>query len=189
MGRLSLYARERIVSLLSTNTSVVRITKSLNEEGIKVSRSAVNLFICRFRKTEILHDAPRSGRKLKLSDEQITFIDQKMRENDELTAAEIKQKLSEEFGVDISVATIKRVRRENLGWRSERARYCQFVREPNKMKRLIFCLTALEAKDRFEDAIFTDETSVQIEQYARICFHKEGTQPKRKGRPKHPLKV
>jgi hypothetical protein len=47
--------RERIVSLLSTNTSVVGITKSLNEEGIKASRSAVSLFICRFRKTEI-HD-------------------------------------------------------------------------------------------------------------------------------------
>jgi hypothetical protein len=56
MRRLSLYARERIVSLLSTNTSVVGITKSLNEEGIKASRSAVNLFICRFRKTEILHN-------------------------------------------------------------------------------------------------------------------------------------
>jgi hypothetical protein len=91
--------------------------------------------------------------------------------------------------VDISVAIIKRVRRENLGWRSERAHYCQFVCEPNKMKRLIFCLTALQAKDRFEDTIFMDETSVQIEQYARICFHKEGTQPKRKGRPKQPLKV
>ena len=38
--------------------------------------------------------------------------------------------------------------------------------------------------------IFTDETnSVQMEQYARVCFHKDGTQPKRKGRPKHPLKV
>jgi hypothetical protein len=56
MWRLSLYARERIVSLLSPNTSVVGINKSLNEEGIKASRSAVNLFICRFRKTEILHD-------------------------------------------------------------------------------------------------------------------------------------
>jgi hypothetical protein len=56
MRRLSLYARERIVSLLSTNTSVVGITKSLNEEGIKASRSSVNLFICRCRKTEILHD-------------------------------------------------------------------------------------------------------------------------------------
>ena len=59
MRRLSLYARERIVSLLSTNTctSVVGITKSLNEEGIKASRSAVNLFTgTRFRKTEILHD-------------------------------------------------------------------------------------------------------------------------------------
>ena len=97
-------------------------------------------FICRFRKTGILHDAPPSGQKLKLSDEQITFIDQKTRGNDELTAAEIKQKLSEEFGVAVSVATIKRVRRENLGWRSKRARYCQFAREPNKMKRLIFCL-------------------------------------------------
>ena len=32
------------------------MTKSLNEEAIKASRSAVNLFICRFRKTEILHD-------------------------------------------------------------------------------------------------------------------------------------
>jgi hypothetical protein len=50
MRRLSLYARERIVPLLSTNTSVVGITNSLNEEGIKASRSAVNLFICRFRK-------------------------------------------------------------------------------------------------------------------------------------------
>jgi hypothetical protein len=55
MRRLSVYAREQIVSLLSTNTSVVGITKSLNEEGIKASRSAVKLFLCRFRKTEILH--------------------------------------------------------------------------------------------------------------------------------------
>ena len=90
MGRLSLYARERIVSLLSTNTSVIAITKSLSEEGIKTLQSAVNLFLCRFRKTEIFHNAPHSGRKLKLSDEQITFIDQKMRENDKLTAAKNK---------------------------------------------------------------------------------------------------
>jgi transposase len=78
----------------STNTLVVAITKSLSEEGIKTMRSAVNLFICRFRKTEIFHDDPRSGRKLKLSDEQnqqITFINQKMRENYELTATKIKQ--------------------------------------------------------------------------------------------------
>jgi hypothetical protein len=85
MGRLSLYARERIVSLLSTNTSVIAITKSLSEEGIKTLQSAVNLFLCRFRKTEIFHNAPH-----KLSDEQITFIDQKMRENDKLTAAKNK---------------------------------------------------------------------------------------------------
>ena len=82
----------------------------------------------------------------------------------------------------ISEATIHRVRRK-LGWKVENTRYCQLVRKPNKIKE------AFTEKDMFKNVIFTDETSVQMEQYARVCFHKDGTQPKRKGHPKHPLKV
>jgi hypothetical protein len=52
----------------------------------------------------------------------------------------------------------------------------------NKMKRLDFCRKALSEKKKFENIIFTDETSVQIEQHARICFRKDGSQPKRKVR-------
>ena len=177
MGKLSRYGRKRVVSLYSCNVQITKITELLREEGIKTSRSAVSLFLSRYRQSASLHDAPRCGRKQTLTEEQVKFIDDKMTQNDELTAAELKEKLAEEFGVYVSLATIRRIRRDKLGWKHENTRYCQFVREPNKTKILIFCLTVLEEKDSFEDAIFTDETSVQIEQYARLCFHKKGTQP------------
>ena len=94
--------------------------------------------------------------------------------------------LASQFGVEVSSSAIRRVRREKLGWKYENTRYCQIVREPNKMRRLAFGLNALSRKDSFDDVIFTGETTVQIEQYARVSFQKDGTQAKRKGRPKHP---
>ena len=120
--------------------------------------------------------------------ESIAYIDEKMKENDELTSRELLDKLSNECDVQISEATIRKVRRK-LGWKVENARYCQLVRDQNKIKRLPFCLKAFTEKDKFKNVIFMDETSVQMEQHARVCFHKDGTRPKRKGRPKHPLKV
>ena len=188
MGKLSEYARKRIISLRSSGTTQTKIKELLEQEGIKTSRSAISLFLSRYSKTGDIGDAPRSGRTAKLAPEAIAYIDRKMHENDELTSRELKEKLSNECDVQISEATIRRARRK-LGWKVENARYCQLVREQNKIKRLAFCLKAFTEKDKFENVIFTDETSVQMEQYARVCFHKDGTQPKRKGRPKHPLKV
>ena len=107
-----------------------------------------------------------------------------MCENDEMTSRELKT----DCELDVSEATIRRARRK-LGWLCEKTRYCQFVREANKTKRLTFCLQALADNDKFKDAILTDESTIQIEQYARISFRKKGDQPKLKGRPKHPLKV
>ena len=112
-----------------------------------------------------------------------------MSENDELTSKELGEKLSTECGLQVSATTVRRVRRNVLGWKTESAWYCQFVRDSNKIKRLVFALKTITEKDTFEDVLFTDETSVQIKQYARICFRKDDAQLKRKGRPKHPLKV
>ena len=76
-----------------------------------------------------------------------------MHENDELTSRELKEKLSNECDVQISEATIRRARRK-LGWKVENARYCQLVREQNKIKRLAFCLKAFTEKDKFENVIY-----------------------------------
>ena len=190
MGKLSLYARSRVVSLsMEANLSVIAVTRILAKKGIKVSCMSVSRFLKCYCASGSLHDAPRSGRKCKLSEEQLTFIDEKMKENDELTSEELMKMLASQFGVEVSSSAIRRVRHEKLGWKYENTRYCQFFREPNKIKRLAFCLNALSRKDSFDDVIFTDETTAQIEQYARASFRKDGTQAKRKGRPKHPLKV
>ena len=85
MGKLSSYARNRIVSLKSSGMSVVKITEALREEGIETSRSAVNLFLLRYQRTACIADAERSGRSPLLNEEQLKFIDEKMKANDELT--------------------------------------------------------------------------------------------------------
>ena len=41
----------------------------------------------------------------------------------------------------------------------------------------------------FEDVIWTDETSVQLESHHRFHCYKKGTKPRYKPRPKHPIKV
>ena len=189
MRKLSQYARNRIVSLRAANTSISKIVKILeNDDGIKTSRTSVSLFMRRYEKTGSIEDAQRSGRKAILSQDDVNFIDEKMKANDELTSSELQKLLRDERNVNISPSTIRNVRRK-IGWKHEKARYCQLIRERNKVKTLVFCLKALKEKDEFENVIFTDETSVELQQYTRYCFRKSGSLPKRKGRPKHPLKV
>ena len=44
-------------------------------------------------------------------------------------------------------------------------------------------------QDSFEDVIWTDETTVQLETHKRYCYRKEGEKPRLKPRPKHPIKL
>lgn len=47
----------------------------------------------------------------------------------------------------------------------------------------------LRSKEEFQDVIFTDESSVQLEQHSRICFRKRLQPRKLKQRAKHPVKI
>ena len=85
MGKLSVYARNRILSLRSSGVNIQKIKDMLEEEGIETSRSAVSLFLSRYRKSGNVSDAPRSGRKPILNEEQLQYVDEQMKENDELT--------------------------------------------------------------------------------------------------------
>ena len=70
--------------------SVVKITEALKEEGIETSRSAVNLFLLQYQQTDCVADAKRSGRSPILNEEQLKFINEKMKANDELTLLDLK---------------------------------------------------------------------------------------------------
>ena len=43
--------------------------------------------------------------------------------------------------------------------------------------------------ENFEDVIWTDEASIQLDSHKRYCCRKEGERPRPKPRPKHPTKV
>ena len=57
------------------------------------------------------------------------------------------------------------------------------------MNQLAFSEKCFRDNEHFNDVIFTDECSVQMENHSKITFHHIWEQPRLKGRPKHPVKV
>ena len=53
----------------------------------------------------------------------------------------------------------------------------------------MWCTEELRKKDDFSDVIFTDESTVQLEQHSKICFRKHLNPRKLKQRAKHPVKL
>ena len=59
----------------------------------------------------------------------------------------------------------------------------------NKRKRLIWCQEQQRVKEDFRNVIFTDESTIQLEQHSRLCFRKRLQPRSLKQRPKHPVKL
>ena len=56
-------------------------------------------------------------------------------------------------------------------------------------KRFSWCKEQISVKETFDNVIFTDECSVQLDNHGRLCFRKKTEPKKLKPRPKHPIKV
>ena len=125
-----------------------------------------------------------------MTQEQYQFIDDQMSLNDELSARQLRDMLLKKWPCikKISISTVKRARR-HLGWTISRPKYCQLIRETNRERRLQWCQEQLQNSEQFDDVIFSDECSVQIDYHGRLCFRKVGQARKLKPRPKHPYKV
>ena len=93
-----------------------------------------------------------------------------------------------EMVIQLPIATIKRTRRK-LGGKRCGPKYCQMVRETNRVARLAFAEECIENGESFDDVIFTDESSLRVEQHVKICFRKEAQPAKLKPKSKHPFKV
>ena len=122
-----------------------------------------------------------SGRPSKITSDVKLVIEQQMLRDDETTALQLHKILCD-MGYNVSIWTIFRCRKE-LGWTFRGSAYCQLIRSANKVKRFDWAKQYLdEAEDGFNDVIFTDESSVQLETHKRYCFRKKGCAPKSKPR-------
>ena len=183
---MSDYAKLRVLSLHWQGLKVSAIAEYLVlEDGIKLSKQGIRRFLKRFADRGTIARKPGSGCPPKMSPEVRQIIDSAMREDDETTATQLQARLTI-HGVYVSLATIVRNRCQ-LGWVYRGSAYCQLIREVNKQKRLDFALSYLH--DAFDDVIWSDETTVQLETHRRQCYRKDKEKPRPKPRPKHPVKV
>ena len=77
--------------------------------------------------------------------------------------------------------------RSDLGRTYSTARYSQAIQDANKDKRVAWCQKCLD-KEKFDDVVFTDESTIQLESHRR-SFLKKIASCKLKYRHKHPAKV
>lgn len=147
-----------------------RIVHLLAREAIIVSKTGVAKFITRYLATGSIVRQPGSGRKSKITIEIQWTIEEQMRRDDETTASQLHVILTN-LGYHLSLQMILWCRTQ-LGWTFRRSAYCQVICLVNKVKRLEW--TQLHQGDRFEDAIFTDKSSIQLESHRRFCCRKKG---------------
>lgn len=181
MGRLTHEQKAKIVRLRARNKGISEIIRILAEDEFKTSRLTVRRFLRRLEDRQSFENIRLPGRTAeKVTPQLLDFIDAEMDKNDELTAPNLRRKINEEFQVDFSESKVKRLR-SKLGWVQTGTKYCQLIREANRVKCLEFCLKCQEDGETFDDVIFTDECSVHMEKHAKICFRRKWEQPKFKG--------
>ena len=170
----SSYVKQRILSLHWRGHKTSEIVEYLVlEDLIRISKQDVRQFIKRFRRYNSIARKPGSGLPPKLSPAVQNIIELTMRNDDETTATQLQAMLASQ-NIYVSLATIVR-NRIALGWTYRGSAYCQLIRQQNKTKRLDWARTYLH--DTFDDVIWTDETTVQLETHKRYCYRKIGERP------------
>ena len=164
------YVKLRILHHHLRDLKSYSIAKALKTEGIQVSRFGVHKFIIMYIETGSIDRHPGSGRISKVTGRVKTLVEEQMQRDDETTAHQIHQMLLEHC-VNISFRTILRCRTQ-LGWTFRGSAYCQLIREANKTKRLEWCEQYKD--DNFDDVIWTDESTIQLEGHRRFCCRKQG---------------
>ena len=172
------YKYQRIIYHSSRGHRPYTVAKLLAQEGLPASRNGIGKFIRKYRQTGTIRVLPGAGRPSIITPEMKAIVDEQMEKDDETTATQLHALLREK-GFQLSLRTVLRCRRE-LGWTFRGSKYCQLVREVNRVKRLEWAKRVSEKKDTYDDVIWTDESSVQLETHKRFCFRKEGCQPRLK---------
>ena len=172
------YEKRRILHYHQLGYKAPTIQRLLAKENISCSRSGVGKFLARYSATGSICRRPGSGRRTKASDAVRETVEEEMRRDDEATATQLQAALAQR-GHSLSLSTVLRCRK-SLGWTYRGSAYCQLIREQNKVRRLQWARENVGY--HFEDVIFTDECSVQMEAHRRFCCRKAGEPPRNKPR-------
>ncbi len=183
------YTKQRVLYYQLKGYKAPTIAKLIREEKLIASRVGVAKFLKKYDETGCIARTPGSGRPSKVTEEIKAVVDAQMLKDDETTAYQLHFLLVSR-GYRLSLRTVLRCR-TSLGWTFRGSAYCQLIREANKAKRLQWARTYKD--DDFENVVWTDECTVQLETHRRFCCRKRGQPPKPKPRcvdvAAHPVSV
>ena len=134
---------------------------------IYLHRQTVTNTIARYLETGNIIDRQQPGRPKLLSREHYVAIDIAMDQNNEITTPRLMDCLMEQFP---DLKTSERTARQELGWVHQTAKYAQLVREANKGIRLDWAQRMIAENEMFDDVIFTDEATFQVEYHAKRAY-------------------
>jgi len=123
MPRLSFEARHRVISLYSSNYSVLSISQRLEAEKVPVTTRALYNLVKKFHLKGTIKDLPCCKTAQILTEEMKRFMEEKLCLNDEITATTMKNLLLEKWpDLRLLIPIIKCVHR-NLDWVCTRPHY------------------------------------------------------------------
>ena len=110
---------------------------------------------------------PRSGFQKKVTESHYRCIRDEMAQDDELTASCLKNILNKRFSAENVKYGIRAIASmcNELGWTFMMVRYCQAILDVNKEKRVAWCTQCIDKKEQFQDVIFTDKPTFQLESH------------------------
>ena len=136
-----LYTKQRAVFYAAKGLNASAISRALATEGLPYSPRSVSLLLRKLKAGQSLVRKRAVGRPRKTTQRVRDLIEEQMQRDDETTATEL-DRLLQGNGIKLSRSTILRCRRQ-LGWTYRGAAYCQLIREPNKLKRLSWCMETI----------------------------------------------
>ena len=164
MSRLSVASCKWVIYLKLQGYSLGVVCQRLSEEGNMVSLHRLQRLWSKLQKVHTVRDLPRATRPRLLTAEMVSALEDCLRNDDEITVRKLNTKLGENFinFPNVSLSTIKRNRKE-CGWICTRPHYCQLIGDANKIKRKEWCQHQLDNNEQFENVVFTDECTVQLD--------------------------
>jgi len=111
MPRLNVATRKRIVILRRIGHTITYIHKRLEEEKIYINVRSIQRLLAKFKMFHTINDLKRSSRRRLLTQEILDQMEDLLRNDDELTARKLRDRLCVNNGANDtapSISTIKR---------------------------------------------------------------------------------
>jgi transposase len=157
-------------------------------EKIGCHRTTVDYTLRQYREHRSVENMPRSGRPplVDITDINNNPITKLIREHRKSTSNSLQYMLEQEYNLNVSARTIRRLR-EQLGFRPVHYRRRPLLTEEQKKVRLQYALDHLD--DDWMDIIFTDESWFEVGDHESLIYKHPHSPSIVKPTPKHKFKV